>query len=1101
MSSTKVRKLPKTIVSDFSSYTFFYPKTFELDSFACPLCVFSGSSKGDLKKHYQSEEHLSEFFKAVEKPPVTSNFWDLQDGESEEELALRTSLMYALGVLPPYLRVETRWVNTVMFSHRVAPESEESFAKRTSRGETYLSKPIEFAINYGRQMGHKLFFVYGENKYSRKYLSFRDFETFWSVYETLPDEEKRFDELFTSESPTKEIFDLETTRYAKGKLNENTIFELFVNARKEFSPEKKLEFWALKSSGREGDKYKYSLHILSSEMYLNLESMGGFIQDFAKFLQTRTEYAILYEMMDKLIYNRNRGIRSPLSRKCGSERKLVPLFDGEDIREFFATAHPSRYFGPFGEEKQEQEEKEREVLDECDDFEEALMDYVEKKLDNCFDVFREGEMWRLQRVSGCWNHCPICDREHEKDNMFAFVKGSGLYLGCYRGEKGERSILLCRKEGAEKNKCAERTSQKPDLPPLCCDEVYREPQVREFVERKRCATFLASAMGTGKTKALARYLSSHPNKSVLVVTYRKSLARELALKFPGFSHYKESPDWTNAEKLIVQIDSLWRVDTSRYDIVVCDEATYTFSRLAKGVKNVSGCWKTMKHHLQKAKEVIFMDKNMSQSLVDVMKLLGLKCHVVKNEFKAHTQRTCFVCPDFEEFKNSLIHDLERGMKLCFASSSKKKLQIICKEAELLDYKVLWYTGDGNSEEVWLESWKNYDLVAYSPTISAGVSYEEKHFDKVYGYFSSRSCPAEECEQMLFRTRDIRANEMVVCFDNRSSPAPVTRKTAASLLEKRLKVMDSIPCIGWDRNTKGRPLNMKHPFTALYVDTVVQENISKRDISGTLINLLKEQGVTIYFAESKLSSIEKKEARQIAREIAEEVKEEEFQGISSAREVERPEFSYLCALEDRTREENFSCKKFMQAHLFGVEQKDITVKFLEQYHGQHKQFKNQRMALFGTREEQSRRLKVLASKKKAEREAMDGIERLQEKQSFEKVVYARRLLLKLGFSDVREKKKIHCDEMAKRVVLAKEMIRKSKNFRVLFGEMPKRKEMFWLNGILRRTFGCSIQRNSKKKAFSWVLLLVSPWSYNGVVPNTKVKLDKDVKIPEVSGFEV
>lgn len=1101
MSSGKVHQTPTTTTTIFSSYTLFYPKTFEADSFSCPLCVFSGASKGDLKRHYQSEEHLSEFFKAVDKPPVTSNFWDLQDGESEEQLIIRTNLMYALGVLPPYLKVETRWGNTVMFSHRVPPENEKSFAKRTSLGETYLSKPIEYAIDYGIQMGHKLFFIYEENKYSRKYLSFKDFETFWAVYEKLPDEEKRFNELFTDESPTKEIFDLETTKYAKGKLNERDIFYLFVKARKEFSPEKKLEFWALKSSGRDGDKYKYSLHILSDEMYLNLESMGEFIQEFAKFLQTRTEYAILYEMMDRLIYNKNRGIRSPLSRKYGSERKLVPLFDEEDIREFFATAHPSRYLGPFDEEKQEQkEEKERVVLDNCDDFEEALMDYVEEKLDNCFDAFREGERWRLQRVSGCWNHCPICDREHEKDNMFAFVRGSGLYLGCYRGEKGERSMLLCRKEGTERNKCKEKVAPKSDLSPLCCDEVYCEPMVRDFVERKKCATFLASAMGTGKTKALARYLSAHQNKSVLVVTYRKSLARELALKFPGFSHYKESPNWTSAEKVIVQIDSLWKLDASRYDIVVCDEATYTFSRLARGVKNVSGCWKTMKHHLQKAKEVIFMDKNMSQSLVNVVKLLGLKCHVIKNEFKAHTQRTCFVCPDFEEFENSLIQDLAKGKKLCFASSSKKKLQIICKEAESLDYKVLWYTGDGKSEEVWLESWKNYDLVAYSPTISAGVSYEEKHFDKVYGYFSSHSCPAEECEQMLFRARDIQTNEMVNCFDNRSSSAPVTRKATASLLEKRLKVIDSVSCIGWDRNTKGRPLNMKHPFTALYVDTVIQENISKRDISGTLVRLLEEQGVAVTFAESKLSSLEKKEARKILKEFAEEVKEE-FQGISLAREIERPEFSYLCTLEDKTREENFSCKKFMQAHLFGVEQKDITIKFLEQYHGQHKQFKNQRMALFGTREEQSQRLKILASKKKAEREAMNGIERLQEKQSFEKIVYARRLLLKLGFSDVREKKKIHCEEMAKRVVLAKEMIQKSENFRVLFGEIPKGKEMFWFNGILRKTFGCSLQRGSRAKNFNWLLVFSAPWSYEGIIPNTKVKLDENAKIPKVSGFDV
>lgn len=47
-----------------------------------------------------------------------------------------------------------------------------------------------------------------------------------------------------------------------------------------------------------------------------------------------------------------------------------------------------------------------------------------------------------------------------------------------------------------------------------------------------------------------------------------------------------------------------------------------------------------------------------------------------------------------------------------------------------------------------ESCKDVDILIYSPTITAGLSYELDWFDIVFGYFDNSSCYAETCSQML-----------------------------------------------------------------------------------------------------------------------------------------------------------------------------------------------------------------------------------------------------------------------------------------------------------------------------------------------------------------
>lgn len=1083
----------------FSSYTRFYPKTFGEDQTSCPLCNFSGSSKGELRKHYIGSFHRLNFEQETKKNAAVSLEWERKEGETKKHWKCRTGLLKNIGLPPQYLKT-TLIKGFPAFSHALPREHPQSWYSRTSRGEI-LPKPLDIAISYGEALGHEMFCAYETSKKSRTFLSFPTFEEFWEVYVSMNENTKKLHELFVPGHPTREIFDLETDRYPEGTFNERDIFELFSKARKEFEPETDFRLFCLTSSGKEEDKFKFSVHILTDRMWTDLETVGEMFREFAKFLSVRKEYSVLVELLDKGIYKKNQTIRAPWSVKSGSERRLLPLDNTVDPREYFATAHTHKFTAPdFIAETEEPEQQKEQVFEASDDFEEFLVNYCEEELDDCFDVTREGNSWRLQRREGCPCHCPVCEREHEKDNMFAFEREGKLFIGCFRAEKGENTKLILKGPDAKRTTHRRLVIKKPktDIPHLEADEVYNSPSVSDFVRREGVATLVVSAMGTGKTRALVRYLSQFPDKSVLFVTYRRSLAKELWSKLEGFVHYDDISGNMNQKRLVVQVDSLYRVTRPYYDIIVCDEATYTTSRLVRGISNTQDCWSALKHYIKTAKESWFLDKNMTSSVADALERLGIPTFVVKNEYRAHTQRTCFVSSDFVEFKEGLLDDLVSGLKICFASSSKKKLQVVCKEAETLGHSVLWYTGEGKSEDVWLESWKNYDLVAYSPTISAGVSYEEQHFDKVYGFFTSRSCCAEECEQMLFRVRSIAKNEMVVCFDNKSQKVPTTRKGVREHLQARNGCSRSIPCLKWDRKTPGCPLKMSNVFTRLYVDTIVQENMSKKNISSCLLSLLKDQGVQILASEKRLSLEDKLEAVIKTKETAEVIKQEDIVGISRAEKTSDEEFEHLCSLRDRTREQNFKIQKWLMAHRFEVEQEDITYEFISTYKGLEKQFFNQRLAFEGTKEQQDIRLRMMADEKNIKKQDYSEIERLHENLTLEKVVYAKRLLKLLGFENICEAKRIKSSEMASRINKTREVVLKNKNFQTLFGKISKEENLFvrWVNDALKKMFGCHIGRNGRSKTAKWYLLFSAPWVHNTKIPETKVEVSEKTKIPVV-----
>jgi hypothetical protein len=60
-----------------------------------------------------------------------------------------------------------------------------------------------------------------------------------------------------------------------------------------------------------------------------------------------------------------------------------------------------------------------------------------------------------------------------------------------------------------------------------------------------------------------------------------------------------------------------------------------------------------------------------------------------------------------------------------------------------------------------------DVLIYSPTITAGVSIEVKHYDEIFCFFTDKSCNAYIAAQMIGRVRHINSNKLHLFLDSRS----------------------------------------------------------------------------------------------------------------------------------------------------------------------------------------------------------------------------------------------------------------------------------------------------------------------------------------------
>lgn len=277
------------------------------------------------------------------------------------------------------------------------------------------------------------------------------------------------------------------------------------------------------------------------------------------------------------------------------------------------------------------------------------------------------------------------------------------------------------------------------------------------------------------TQQLDDLITSQPDNIAEIRSLKNKIKHLSAVysSHDGINHYPM--------KCITTPESLHHIfkHRSHWDFVVIDEANLVF-------QNFTG--DTMHHRISSSfscSKLITMDHSLNNFTVDIVKSLSDNspshtfvntggrfdgnCHIFPTRRKVTDKMLSFEHP-FVIVSNSRDVVTTMCQKVANKFPKKKILEFIgVREEDFYDD-----VHDVVKRDLYLEAidkhletrllisinennpdfWNNYDVFAFSPTITVGIDFQITRFKHIFGFFTHKSCNYETCLQMLRRFRNI-----------------------------------------------------------------------------------------------------------------------------------------------------------------------------------------------------------------------------------------------------------------------------------------------------------------------------------------------------------
>ena len=293
---------------------------------------------------------------------------------------------------------------------------------------------------------------------------------------------------------------------------------------------------------------------------------------------------------------------------------------------------------------------------------------------------------------------------------------------------------------------------------------------------------IRSPYDTGKTQLLKQILTKYNPQRVLWVSYRLTLSYDLFSNFSPFNFKIYTDNDFDADKLIIQAESLLKLindksDIKKYDLIIIDEvesilrqfnSTKTFKGNAP--KSFDLLVSLLKHPKTK---MISLDGDLDDRTHEFTSHLGKPINI--HNIARFNTKTINVMNVKDDFENKIFQDLDLNLKLVIPtmSATKGKDMYDKLQTKYLDKVILYYSGITSDEEKLdisniLDKWSNADVVIYSPTIEAGVSFDRVHFDRLYGIMC-KSCTVLAFFQMMARVRKFNNNDFYIFSELKYNP--------------------------------------------------------------------------------------------------------------------------------------------------------------------------------------------------------------------------------------------------------------------------------------------------------------------------------------------
>ena len=565
--------------------------------------------------------------------------------------------------------------------------------------------------------------------------------------------------------------------------------------------------------------------------------------------------------------------------------------------------------------------------------------------------------------------CNICERIHDNENSLRLnIRGDSIVEYCRLNKGGFKIIQKGSTNLNSNEKLLNYIKEINENPNKNNEECYFNKLEDKLIYNKnemldydlKPTLAIKAGMGLGKTKALDRFLKKHFPLSqidpqiIRFITFRQTFGNAINLLFPDFTLYSNIKGGITTyqhPRVIIQTESVHNLIMDEpaipIDLLILDECESTLAQFNSGLsKHPQVAFAMFQWMIKTAKYVICMDANLSNrtynTLIRMRSNYPISFHC--NNYKTDINKTYYISCEKNKWLIKLFENIELNLNIVIPINSIEEAKAIKTSiCERYPHKnVLIYNSETAPSYKKLHFgdvstyWKDADILIYTPTCSAGVSFELKHYDILFGYFTHLSCDVETCRQMLGRVRDISTKEYHIYLSSQKQYLLTdTELIKKQIYDKRLGLYRTMTDISFqlEYNDDGSIKNYESDFFYLWLENIRMSNLSKNNFDRRFIEQIANCGgiLAVY------QNVNQEESLPNLKTIKEQLKEQYATIIVNAKDIDCSDMELIKSKmqnqQDITLEEKSSYDRYKLLEvyeLFDKPREILDLKFVLNY---------------------------------------------------------------------------------------------------------------------------------------------------------------------------
>lgn len=460
---------------------------------------------------------------------------------------------------------------------------------------------------------------------------------------------------------------------------------------------------------------------------------------------------------------------------------------------------------------------------------------------------------------------------------------------------------------------------------------------------------IKSCYNSGKTDIIKKIITEFEPKKILYISYRQTLTYELLGNFKGLGVKSYLNGDFHADRLICQIESLYKIITEgfdgyteipSYDLVIIDEIESILNHfMSSTIENKTQTFDFMHNVLYNSNKILALDGDFNNRSYEFLAKFG-KCNVLNNLVKKDKRHYIFTNYRMG-FENDIAIQLVNGKNIIIVSMSSKLAMYFYNKYNKKYKTILHCAKSGDEEKLKLqeitEYWQTAQLLIYSPSVESGCNFNISHFHKIYKILSSKSTSPRGLMQMGFRVRQVEDPNIMVYLNNIPYKEKANFYSYDEIKEYVSELYQKFYTYGTRLDTVTNKFVIEYSFD-LYAKVLIHNEVEKANKSINLfvpylIKLLTEKGHTFEHADTRPNKHAYKKDTLMKDEI--------FNADDCDENIYNTLFKKLCNNE-ATREDKVIVEKHKLKKDWKID--EVTDEFLSKFYGKTNVLYNLRFLL-------------------------------------------------------------------------------------------------------------------------------------------------------------